>query len=104
MSILKFNAWRLHLQQSGREQGSHFVAEHFDDWSGHVGGPHGDHPLSMTYEADSIVGVVAQAVTGAHLGPVLCYSLACASVLHITTQTAGSSDTAACQEDMAMQA
>ena len=80
------------------------MGEHLDDWSGHVGGPHGDHPLSMTHEADSIVGVVAQGITGAHLGPVLRYGLACAGVLHISAQTAGSSHTAARRQGIGMQA
>ena len=76
------------------------MSEHLDDWGGHVGGPHGDHPLSMTHETDSIVGVVAQGVTGAHLGPVLGDSLAGAGVLHISAQTAGSNHTAARQKGM----
>lgn len=71
------------------------MGEHFDDRGGHVGGPHGDHPLSMAHEADRIVGVVAKGVTGAQLGPVLGYDLAGAGVLHITAQTAGSSHTTA---------
>lgn len=37
---------------------SHSVGEHLNDGGGHVGGPHGDHPLSMAHEADSIVGVL----------------------------------------------
>ena len=36
----------------------------------------------MAQEADSIVGVVAHHVTGAHLGSVLCNDLPCAGVLH----------------------
>lgn len=36
----------------------------------------------MAQEADSVVGVVAQHVTGAHLGPMLCNDLPCAGVLH----------------------
>ena len=83
-------------------QGADFVCQHLDDRGRHVGGPHGDHALSMTHEADSIVGVVAQGVTGAHLGPVLCYGLAGAGVLHISAQTAGSSHTAAHWEGMRM--
>ena len=71
------------------------MGEHFDDRGGHVGGPHGDHPLSMPHEADCIVGVLAQGVTRAQLGPVLGYDLAGAGVLHITAQTAGSSQTTA---------
>ena len=60
------------------------MCEHLDDRGGHVGGPHGDHPLSMTQEADGIVGVLAQGVAGAHLGPVLGYGLASTGVLHIS--------------------
>ena len=76
-------------------QGTYFVGEHLDDRGRHVGGPHGDHPLSMAHAADSIVGVLPQHITWAHLGPVLRYGLACAGVLHISAQTAGSTHTAA---------
>lgn len=88
----------------GSDEGrvAHSVCKHLDDRGGHVGGPHGDHPLSMTHEADSIVGVVAQGSTGAHFGPVLCYGLAGAGVLHISAQTAGNSHTAAHREGMGM--
>ena len=72
----------------GAKQASHPVGEHLDDRGGHVGGPHGDHPLSMTQEADSIVGVLPQCIARAHLGPVLCYCLACAGVLHNITDVA----------------
>ena len=64
--------------------GTYFVSKHFDNWGGHVGGPHGDYPLGVPQQADSIVGVVPQHITWAHLGPVLCYDVAGAGVLHTT--------------------
>ena len=66
-------------------QAAHPVCQHLDNRAGHVGGPHGDHSLGMAQQADSIVGVMPQHVTWAHLGSVLCNDLASTGVLHHTS-------------------
>ena len=63
--------------------GAYVMCEHFDCRSGHVGGPHGDHPLRMPQQADCIMGVLTQHITGPHLASVLSYDLACAGVLRV---------------------
>ena len=69
-------------------QAAHPVCQHLDGRAGHVGGPHGDHSLSMAQQADSILGVMPQHTTRAHLGSVLCNDLASTSVLqHTDTHT-----------------
>ena len=66
------------------DQAAYPVCQHLDDRAGHVGGPHGDHSLSMTQQADSIVGVVPQHITWAHLGSMLRNDLASTGVLQHT--------------------
>lgn len=65
-------------------QADYPVCQHLDNRAGHVGRPHGDHSLSMAQQAHSIIGVMPQHVTWAHLGSVLCNDLASTGVLQHT--------------------